>query len=215
MTALAATSTPLTRTRWSLNAARVSLAATAAFWVLLALLHLVRPDLDPSWRFISEYELGDYGWMMRAAFVCLAVGTTGIGIAIMSDTRGISGAFGLFLLAVSASGMLLAAVYAPSATSHLHDLGAMLDNIPFAALFIAWKLSKDDQTSRITSNLFAFLPLLGLVIFIASMAWFLPRNGGHPGPTVLVGWQNRFLIATQCIWILYMAGGVLVRAKTE
>lgn len=213
MTALAPTSAP--GTRWPLSAARISVAATAAFWFLLVLLHLVRPDLDPSWRFISEYELGDYGWMMRAAFACLAVGTAGIGIAIMPDTRGISGGFGLLLLGVSALGMLMAAVYAPSATSHLHDLGAMLDNIPFAALFIAWKLSKHGQTSthRITTNLFAFLPLLGLVIFIASMAWFLPRNGGHPGPTVLVGWQNRFLIATQCLWILYMAR--LVRAKAE
>jgi len=39
-------------------AARVSFAAAATFVVLLAALHVLEPEFDPSWRFISEYELG-------------------------------------------------------------------------------------------------------------------------------------------------------------
>jgi hypothetical protein len=40
------------------SAARLSLAAATAFLAMLAALHVLRPDLDPSWRFISEYEQG-------------------------------------------------------------------------------------------------------------------------------------------------------------
>jgi hypothetical protein len=38
------------------------------------------------------------------------------------------------------------------------------------------------------------LPLLGLAIFIISMATILPHHGGRPGPGVLVGWPNRIMI---------------------
>jgi len=47
------------------HAAWVAFASTGAFVVLLLLLHLVRSDLDPSWHFISEYEIGKYGWLMQ------------------------------------------------------------------------------------------------------------------------------------------------------
>lgn len=46
-------------------AARLSFAAAATFVVLLAALHLIKPELDPSWGFISEYAIGDNGWIMR------------------------------------------------------------------------------------------------------------------------------------------------------
>jgi len=56
MTKDTATTTPVTAI--SETAARVSFAAAAAFAVLLAALHILEPEFDPSWRFISEYELG-------------------------------------------------------------------------------------------------------------------------------------------------------------
>lgn len=45
----------------SLLAAKASLACAALSVVLLIVLHVLRPDIDPTWRFISEYALGDYG----------------------------------------------------------------------------------------------------------------------------------------------------------
>ena len=49
------------------GAACVAVVLSAAFLALLALLHFLEPDFDPSWRMISEYELGRYGWLMRLA----------------------------------------------------------------------------------------------------------------------------------------------------
>ena len=51
-------------------AAQLSLVAVGAFSLLLVLLHVLKPEIDPSWRMISEYEIGRYGWAMRLAFVC-------------------------------------------------------------------------------------------------------------------------------------------------
>jgi len=40
------------------NAARISIASGALFVVSLGSLHVLEPEFDPTWRFISEYALG-------------------------------------------------------------------------------------------------------------------------------------------------------------
>jgi hypothetical protein len=44
-------------TEISRTTARLSFTAATIFLVLLAALHLVKPELDPSWRMVSEYEI--------------------------------------------------------------------------------------------------------------------------------------------------------------
>jgi hypothetical protein len=80
-------------------AARLSLWAAIAFLVLLAALHFIKPKLDPSWHFISEYAIGDYGWIMALAFLALALSYGALFIAISHN--GIIGGIGLALLLVA------------------------------------------------------------------------------------------------------------------
>ena len=49
---------------------RIAVGLSAAFLGFLFLLHILEPEFDPSWRMISEYELGRYGWLMSLAFIC-------------------------------------------------------------------------------------------------------------------------------------------------
>jgi hypothetical protein len=46
-------------------AAQVSLAAVAAFSLLLAVVHVLKPEIKPSWRMISEYEIERYASVAR------------------------------------------------------------------------------------------------------------------------------------------------------
>lgn len=195
--------------RFPALAARVSLGACLAFIVLLGALHGLRPDLDPSWRFISEYELGPYGWMMRLAFFSLGLSCASLFLAIRSQVSGILGGFALAILLLTAFGMELAAVFVPDPVNRLHEVGAMLDHLPFAAPIINWRLSKHEawKSSKPLLLLTAGLPLLGLIVFVGSMATMLPQNGGKPGPNVLVGWPNRIMILAQCVWILQLSWG--------
>lgn len=196
----------------SRTAARVAFAASAAFIVLLAALHFLRSDLDPSWRFISEYELGDYGWMMQIAFFCLALSCGSLCLAIGSQMRGVAGYIGLALILLAALGMTLAGIFVPDPVNRLHEVGAMLDHLPFGAVLISWSLSRNEAWSTSRRMLFwtAGLPLLGLVIFVASMIVMLPRNGGQPGPEVLVGWPNRIMILAHCAWLMPIAWHVSI-----
>jgi hypothetical protein len=49
------------------------------------------------------------------------------------------------------------------------------------------------------------LPLMGLIIFMGSLAVMLPANGGQPGPSVLAGWPNRVFIAAHIAWLVPIA----------
>ena len=66
-----------------MNAARVCSAGVLTFLVLLALLHFLKPELDPSWRMISEYEIGEYGWVMTLAFLALSVSYAALFAALL------------------------------------------------------------------------------------------------------------------------------------
>src|ERR671911_3020862 len=95
----------------SQTAARLSLAGAAMFVLLLAMLHLLKPELDPSWHFISEYAIGRYGWIMVLAFLSLAFSYVGLFLALRSQLQTIAGRTGLALLLVSALGLIIGAVF--------------------------------------------------------------------------------------------------------
>ena len=60
-------------TRISAFAARLAIAAGGAVIVLLASLHILSPEFEPSWRAVSEYATGQYGWVLSLMFVSWAV----------------------------------------------------------------------------------------------------------------------------------------------
>src|SRR5262245_14168815 len=197
--------------------ARFSFATATTFLILLAVLHVIKPEISPSWNFISEYEIGNFGWVMRAAFFSLGLSCITLSIAIRSQIRTIGGYIGLALLLISALGLFIGGIFTtdPLGTSkdaltthgNLHQFGAMLDSIPFAALLISWSLARKNQAwSSARRALFwaAALPLFGTLVFIVSMVMMFPRDGQF-GSGVLMGWPNRFMIVTHCGSLMILA----------
>jgi hypothetical protein len=54
-------------------AAWLAMIMTAATILLLAALHVLSPEFDPSWRMVSEYALGHYGWVLSLMFLSWAI----------------------------------------------------------------------------------------------------------------------------------------------
>ena len=52
----------------------VGVAGVMAFATAVLALHGLRTDLNPASQSISEYSVGNYGWLMRVAFAALALG---------------------------------------------------------------------------------------------------------------------------------------------
>jgi hypothetical protein len=202
----------------SSTAARLSSASAATFVVLLAALHVIKPELDPSWHFISEYAIGDYGWMMVVAFLSLALSCVSLFVAISSQLRTIVGRFGPALLLVSALGLTIAAIFttdpitvskdAVTTEGVLHNLGETLGiAMPFAAALITWRLARNPAWSSAKRALL-WATGLALVAFVASfvsLGVVVSQSSGKFGPDVLVGWPNRFEILAYSVWVIVVA----------
>ena len=200
------------------TAARLSFAGAATFAVLLAALHFIKPELDPSWHFISEYAIGNYGWMMVLAFLSLAVSYISLFVAIRSQVRTSVGKVGLSLLLVSALGLTIAAVFttdpitvsedAVTTEGTLHNLGGTLGiAMPFAAALVGWKLVRNPAWSSAKRPLLwaTGLALVAFLVSFVSLGVMVSQSGGEFGPDVPVGWPNRFEVLAYSAWVMVVA----------
>jgi len=190
-------------------AATLSLIAGACFVLILAGLHLLEPEFDPTWRFISEYALGHYGWMMHLAFGLLAVSLFGVGVAIFSQVRTVVGYIGLVILGISSIGIAIAALFVTDPISatpdeatfsgKMHSIGAALDYTPVAALLLSFALIRNEAWRPIRARMFVAtgIALAVMVLFMLQ----IPHDGRF-GPDVLAGLYGRFLIVSYLGWLL-------------
>ena len=225
-----ATPTVKPATAISLTAARISLVSGATLVVLLTALHFVKPDLNPSWHVISEYALGDYGWIMTIAFLAWGLSAVSLYVAIRSQVQTLAGRIGLVFLLVGAASPILAAIFptdpittppdAVTTSGAIHSTGAMLiDGILIAATILTLSLvRKNPNWSPVRRPLIwaTVLAWVGAVVFTVSMAVLLPQNGGQLGQDVLIGWQSRFVVVAYTAWLMTAAWcAIKVRSRQE
>ena len=216
-------------TEISRTAALLAFAGAATFAVLLVALHFIKPGVDPSWHFISEYAIGDYGWIMVLAFLSLAVSYVSLFVAIRSQLRTIAGRIGLALLLVSALGLTIAAVFttdpitttgdAVTTEGKIHNLGGTLGiAMPFAAALVGWKLARNPAWSSAKRPIpwATGLALVAFAVSFVSLGVMVSQSGGRFGPDVPVGWPNRFEVLAYSVWLMVVARqSILVRGRSR
>jgi hypothetical protein len=65
--------------------ATVAILGTAYFVAAIAVLHLLRPDINPVERPTSEYAVGPFGYLMTSAFISLSLGTWALVVGLHRD----------------------------------------------------------------------------------------------------------------------------------
>jgi hypothetical protein len=197
-------------------AARLSITSGGLFVLLLLSLHVLEPEFDPTWRFISEYALGPFGWLMHLAFFLLATSLASAGVVLFPSVRSMVGTIGrmvgylgLAILGLAAIGILIAAIFttdpmttppaAMTLSGNMHVFGASLDYTPVAALVLSFVLARQPAWRPIRRWLFltAGVMLLVMVAFLL----MLPHDGRF-GPGVLAGLFGRFLVVSYFGWLL-------------
>ena len=207
--------TPTTTITMAGRAARVSVAAGVSFVALFGLLHVIESEFDPTWRLLSEYQLGRYGWIMHLAFGCLALALAAAVIALKPHINSKPGYLGLGILALSSIGILLAAVFATdpvntantAMTAHgkMHVLGASLDWTPVAALILSLSLGRQ-RAWRAARRMLLATTAVTVVLMVTLMA-MLPADG-HFTPNVHAGLVGRLLLVSYLGWLSVVAHGV-------
>lgn len=212
---------PVTEVSLSIPAARLAIATSAAVLLLLASLHVLSPEFDPSWRMVSEYANGQYGWVLSLMFIAWAASSWTLVFAIWSQVRTTAGKVGLFFLIAAGIGEAMAAVF--DINQPLHNLASIIGipSLPIAAMLISVSLvrTKEWSTARKALLWIANLTWISVLLMIATFAIMIvtyTQAGGNmsagaevttlpSGVIAFVGWANRFLIVVYCVWVITVA----------
>jgi Protein of unknown function (DUF998) len=197
--------------------------------VFLGLLHVLSPEFAPSWRMVSEYANGRYGWVLSLMFLCWAISTWLLAYALYPLARTWPAMLGIGLLIVAGIGEAMAAAFDINHPLHTHAAILGMNGLPIAAMLIGVSFARAGHWSQTRVMLWlSNLPWISVVLMALAMAAFfagLSRAGiemsanAKPltelpqGVVAIGGWTNRFLILTYCAWTI-AAGWLLHKPAT-
>jgi hypothetical protein len=196
----------------SAPAARLAVVAAAAVLLLLASLHVLSPEFDPSWRVVSEYALGHYGWVLSLMFVSWAVSSWALVFAIRSQASTMAGKIGVAFLIAAGVGEAMASVF--DIRHPLHGLAGMIGipSLPIAAMLISVSLGRTQgwaarKTMLLATANLTWVSLASMIAALIIMFNGFSHAGGKMTPDVIafVGWTNRLLIVAYCAWVMTVA----------
>ncbi|MEY4575547.1 MAG: hypothetical protein RL701_250 [Pseudomonadota bacterium] len=198
--------------------ARVACACGWLGILLLAALHVLRPDLDPALHMVSEYAVGAHGWVMACDFLALGLGCASLLASLIPHTRSVVGRIGGVFLAAAAAGLLMAALFptdpfgtTPEQTSfsgHMHGMAVMIGNPGFIidALLLSLSLRRNPAWASVRVPLFA-LTSLTWISFAAVFYMLMSATMQQGTMTALgaIGWPNRALVVAYGGWLICSA----------
>ena len=214
------------RSRFARSAAWLAIVLTVITILLLAALHVLSPEFSPSWRVISEYALGRYGWVLSLMFIAMGTSSWALAVAIWPEVRTNAGKAGLWLLLVAGMGGTMAS-YFDIRHEIGHGIAGLLGVIgfPIAAMLLSNSLShvKDWQGAKRTLGLLANLSWIAVLLLVGTLVimtmQFSRVYGGHlpqhapeslpSGVLGLDGWADRLIVLSNCAWVFAVASHAL------
>lgn len=196
-----------------------SIFLVGAFLAILVLLHFLEPEFDPSWRMISEYEIGRYGWLMTVAFLCWGLGVLDLQMVLSHSLQTLGGKVGRWWLVVIGVAMMAAGVFKTNAITDntvsldntLHTLAGaiVIITFPVAATLVARSLLHNPRWAAARGWLVwgTVLCWAGMVIYFGSIivSGIINPGAGRVGPQVLQGWPNRLMVVIYSAWMIVIA----------
>ncbi|HLV99188.1 MAG TPA: DUF998 domain-containing protein [Ktedonobacterales bacterium] len=188
---------------------QISLLGVLSSVGLVVALHFLRPDLNPTRRFISDYAIGPHGMLMNLAFWACGLGmlalVVGLYFGVAQEGRSWAG---LALLTVSGVCILVATLFhdAPQASPAIvldtvHDSIVQISLFSLALAALTWSIRfRRDKTWRVFARL--ALPM-ALMMLLALLGFILT-------PTRFLGLSERILLGLYLVWVC----GVLVKLES-
>jgi hypothetical protein len=177
--------------------ATISLVGVGAFMAGVMVLHLLKRDLNPTQHFISEYALGDFGWIQRIDFLAVGVGTIALALTLGRVVKNPGRIAPIFIGLFGVSALLVAFVRidGPQPITTEGQAHEMISAIGFVLLIsgmfvIARKFRSDAAWSALRRP---------------TIAWAATASATFIFMVVLGGIGQRIFIAACFSWMLAMA----------
>ena len=202
--------------------ALLAIVATLVTLLLLASLHVLSPEFNPSFRMVSEYALGHYGWVLSLMFLAWGMSSWALAVALWSQVKTKAGKVGLWFLVIAGIGEAMASVF-----DITHDPGHSIAGVlgvggfPIAAVLLSLSLGRLPAWRGAKKPLLwiANLSWISVVLLVATLVLltvqFAQANGGQlpqhapaqlpAGVLGLDGWADRLIVLSNCLWVLVAA----------
>lgn len=184
------------------------------FLLILCALHILKPELDPKWRMISEYAIGKNGWLMRIAFFLWATSVVSLLVRLIeaSPTDHIVIYVWLSVIGLSLVG---AGVFRTDPITEIsrnfrntvHTIcgTVVILTFPIAATMVCIVYVGSGLVNYpIYLIVMTVLTWLGQIGFFAAIPISRRKDpsAGRTGPTTLVGWPNRIMVLLYIAWMI-------------
>ena len=183
--------------------ATAAIACFTYFAFALLLMHVLKPDFSPVNHMISDYAVGQHGWVMRTAFLALSSGNLMLLLGLArSGPSSVTARLGIFLLGVASIGLVVSAIYttdldgAPSTRAGDIHLVSFLVNVGsdiLASVLLSISFGSDARW-RAHQRTAATLAALVVLAFVLQ---FLTLHRGMP-----YGLTNRLFVVVAIAWLL-------------
>jgi hypothetical membrane protein len=168
---------------------RVVFACAAYYVIALIALHMLEPEFDPRFMFMSAYALADYGWLMTTTFFVLGLAVFAVVAGLRDVYHGSQSArVGVGLLAVGALFVCLAGVFKDS-MPHLLAGVVFFPSIVMAVMLLSWTFRQTAGWQTLYPA--TFFVALGMLAMFLSMV----TDVGMPGL------QQRVFIFLFLVWL--------------
>jgi hypothetical protein len=183
------------------------------FIVILIALHFIKPEFDPSWRMISEYEIGKNGWLMRVAFFIWAACIASFTITLIQASVKPHYVIDIWLFIISIA-MIGAGIFRTdpidASTNSLNDVmhkvfgSIVILTFPIIGTIITVTyISQEAVRMKVLLIIATTLIWVGQVCFFGVTAIAQRKNPNikQGSPEIKIGWPNRIMVLSYVIWI--------------
>jgi hypothetical membrane protein len=166
----------------------------AAYYVIVGIaLHILEPELDPRFMFMSAYALTNSGWLMTTTFFVLGLAAFAVAAGLRQVYQSSQSArFGFGLLVVGALFVCLAGVFKDS-LPHLLAGVVAFPSISMAVLLLSWTFRQAAEWQTI------YRPTLFIGLGMLAMYFSMVADVGMPGL------QQRIFIFLFLLWLAIVA----------
>jgi hypothetical protein len=191
----------------------ITLSSVAYYATAIVLLHVLRSDYDPGYRYLSEFARGPYGALMTSTFFVLSAGSLALSLGLW---RSVSSKLrflpGLLFWLTWACAVFLSGIYTgdlqgtpPTRIGHIHDQMGMIA-FPSAAVALPL-LSLALRWEKEWRSAWPITMLLSVAIVVCLLAF---DRFGRMG---LGGLDQRIFLGGTLIWMWILGRKMLIIAK--
>jgi hypothetical membrane protein len=199
------------------SAALLAILATFLSFVALCALHLVSPEIRPSWRMVSDYGNGRYSWLLRVVFFTWALSSFALAVAFVPVGNTWLAIAGLLFLVVAGVGEAMGGVFDVNHRLHGVAFGLGVPSLAFAAILLTIAGRQAGLELPLWAAVLPVLSILFMALSIFSLVTSLKSHGLDPrnqmgnltslpdGITAWNGWANRILFLAYYLWVVVAA----------